>query len=70
MVVAKSDQKIVFHAESLEELENLLSALRPLTNPMFPVPCVVGTENGTFRVNSLKGFTVSIWLEDVEEIEK
>ena len=68
MRIARNHEAALIYCENLDELEALVNALRPLTNPVFPVPVFVGDRDHRIKVHSLKGLVVTIRLEDIEEM--
>lgn len=70
MKIARNHEAVVVHCEDIFDLENLISALRALNNPIFPVPAYIGDGERKLKVNSLKGFLATVRLEDFEEVKR
>jgi len=71
MKIAMNHESAMIYIDDLKELEGLVNSLRSLNAASsWRVPVIVGDGKRSIQINSLKGFVVTVCVDDFEEWQK
>lgn len=71
MKIAMNHESAMIYIDDLKELEGLVNSLRSLNAASsWRVPVIVGDGKRSIQINSLKGFVVTVRVDDFEEWQK
>ena len=71
MKIAMNYESAMIYIDDLKELEELVNSLRLLNvASSWRVPVIVGDGKRSIQINSLKGFVVTVRIDDFEEWQK